>query len=225
MASYKAYALLGLLSIWLCVSFSSAQNDTESTTEQTTDTILVSTEPPAFSLVLQEIESSTSTIKLNWTVPRNYEIKYSRVQSNRIDSDAITSSPELTETEYEVEDLKRETKYNICVTVYNEGTEYDGTQKCDTFATIKLIRDDSLIALFGVIGFLLLCILGGYLCWKYQASKHKKDEDGEEGENAKLNNVHGNPVSIEDNDIPFITPPPDELTPEERKEYEAAARA
>jgi hypothetical protein len=220
MASGKQ-TLVGLFSIWLCVVCSSAQ---ENSTEPAN--ITVSTEPPEFSITLLHLESSTDTIKFNWTVPPNYEVTYSRVKSNRIDSDAVTTSPDLTETEYTIEDLRRDTSYNVCVSVYNKDSEYDGSTECETYSTIRLMRDDSLLALFAVIGFLLLCILGGYLCWKYQQSKAAaKQEEAEEGENAKLNNANGPPLSIEDNDIPFITPPPDELTPDERKAYDAAAKA
>ena len=219
--------LLGLFSIWLCVSCALAQNSTEDATDaDTTQAPQVSTTPPTLHIKFTHLDSGTDFIKFNWTTPKIFEFTYSIVKSQRSDSEAIMTSPQLTEQEYMLEDLRRETKYNVCVTIFQEGEEYSGYEQCTDFDTIKLIRDDSLIALFCVIGFLLLCILGGYLCWKYQQKKlEQEEEDGDEGENAKLNNAHGNPVSIEDRDIPFITPPPEELTAEERKEYEKAAKA
>jgi len=181
--------LLGLFSIWLCIAYSSAQttesieNSTEPdvvAVEGTTESVHVSTEPPPFSIRMQPVDSSTSSITFNWTVPRIYEVEYYVVNSRRNDSEAITTSPQLTETEYTIEDLRKESIYSVCVTAYKDGADYHQTEQCSLFKTIKTIRDDSLIALFCVIGFVLLCILGGFLCWKYQQRKLQKEEEGDE---------------------------------------------
>lgn len=205
------------------------------TTEQ------VSTEPPEFSIKVLENERSTSSIAIDWVIPKFYQdkVKNFEVQGKKRNSSAIISSTALTSEHrsYIIEDLRTNTDYEVCVFVtvvdidgVNGPVEYED---CKYLSTIAIMRVGSIIGLIVALGYILLMILLGYLCWRYHKSKilaeQAKKEEDEENENKDVAEkqpimylappVPGQRSSIEEDDIPYITPPVDKLSPADRDSY------
>ena len=116
---------------------------------------------------------------------------------------------------------------------------------CVEMATIPLIRTDSLVVLGISIGLVLLTIVAGYLCWRCAKARLEraaaKAGDGGDDDNNATNTNGYQPIeeptvdkpsflepppsqvirrprsTIEDDDIPYITPPLSELSDDSNK--------
>lgn len=196
-----------------------------------------SNESTVFFLSVQYNESSTTTIHITWDVPETNDIRHYYVQSRRKDRSDIIRSPPLPSSRrnYVIHDLVRNSEYQVCV--YAHFDNETSTSNCTDMGTIPLIRDDSLIGVFCALGYILLMILLGYLVWRYHKRKSEKklleSEEGsrseEEGEKLNPNSAPaqylgppGSDVprsSIEDQDIPYITPPVEQLSDEEKDQF------
>ena len=200
------------------------------------NTSMITTPVPDFGVVLTHLGSSTSSITVEWTIPSAYDahIMEYMVQARKKDSDSVLRSPSITPTErlYEVADLMTNSHYEICIYAkFKEGHEVNGSipEACDELYTLALIRNDSLIALFAALGYIVLMILIGYLCW-YCAQKRSKgaaSEDGSGDEQEELLEkkddsgqhllappAQGRPRSSIEEElpyIPYITPPIEEM--------------
>lgn len=176
---------------------------------------------------LHHKSSTTGSITMNWTVPNSAEVDGYRVQSWKTGSDSKTISPTLAwnETEYVITDLLRNTDYKVCVYAMVPTNDTD-ERSCLNVFTIPLIRWDSLLALLLVILAILILVLLGIICWRRELKKHKGDNNSED-ENKKSESsqpillappVDNRPrSSIEDEDIPYITPPIEELENDDRE--------
>ena len=225
MASISQY-VFGLFVCLLLVSCIHAQET------NTTEAVEPEVKPE---LELIHKESTTSSIELEWIVADPSLVENFVVQSKKINSESITKSGLIEEYSYVVEDLRTNTNYEICVLVnYKDAASEDGVE-CVIFSTVPLIRFSSWIALLGVLGYVLLMVLLAYICWRHKMNQLQAEEDEEaldpDGVNEKMNTNQepitylsapprpGQKSSIEDPDIPYITPPVEQLTQTERDKF------
>lgn len=139
----------------------------DSITEAATEAVTL---PPVFNINLTHVESDTSHIDIAWVlVPAGYEVDSWVVQAQKEDSESLIISPSLNATtrDYSVEDLMAKTDYVICLIASAANESWSGeVTTCEDMSTIALIRWDSIYVLFLVIGYLLLMVLIGIICWK-----------------------------------------------------------
>lgn len=216
-----------------CVSDSSA-----STTESSIGiTVATPTKEPEFHIHLNHLSSSTSSITVEWYIPPTFEenIEDYLIEARKLESEAILTSPSLpsNETLYEIEDLATNSKYEICLQAnFKPGMEIDGENHkvCNEMYTLALIRKDSIVALCIAIGYILLMVIIGIVCWMCAQKKSREgdaaqDDQAEEEEllTEKAGNNYLAPPpqsrprsSIEEElpNIPYITPPLEELARE-----------
>ena len=233
---------LGVLSLWLCLlSYSShvtlAQENGEETSTETVNT--GPTTPEVFHIDFEHRESTTSSITIGWKVPNGYEVSEYEVISRKSSGNATTFSGPLDpgDNEYLISDLARNTEYEICVTAkveLDEDTDEEEEKVCELVSTIPLVLVSSLVVLFCVLGYIGLMILIGYCVWKQHMKKMLAEQEEKEEEEEKLKSKEqpqtylappaGNPPksSIEDQDIPYITPPVEQLSPSEKDQYKKA---
>ncbi len=210
----------GLLSIGLYASVAFANGDGKTEAPHDSSDIDMPT-PEVFQIVIESHQRTTSSIEISWSIG-NFTANSFVVESRKVDGDAITKSPETTELEYIIEDLVVDQEYEVCVIVSRDEGE---DRECSQFSTIVLIRDDSIFALFCALGYIGLCALIGYLVWKYHSRKLQVEaEEDEEPINPEGKHAPSGPLrsSIEDEDIPYITPPVDQLSKEDKANYTAA---
>lgn len=196
------------------------------TTLSTADVLTtLSTTPPPLKLSLSHVKSSTSSIKVNWSVPNGYFLKEYRIQATKETSDSLMVSPTFhgdNETDYELHDLMTNSDYLVCIDAIVTGLNNTEYIECISSFTIPVIRVDSVVVLCCVLGYLLLMVLIGYLCWR-RAHKKKAEQEAEEEEGGQKTQENGDqskpillvspptdarPRSVieDDADIPFITP-------------------
>ena len=239
--------LVTLLISWFCGSLVSCTETTVSHTIQNMPTSPAQT-PEQF-LNISPRRRTTSSLEVRWKVPDGYILSKSYLEAKRMnsgDQGVSVVTPDLgnATSKYEISDLMTNSKYEICL--YAEVTKIDpnitsdmeeNIVRCTTMSTVPLIRADSLIVLFCVIGYLLLMILIGYLCWR-RAHKQKEEQllndedDSDEEEKARENGDQSKPIllsapppqqqqrprsAIEDEDIPYITPPWDQIEKEKQQ--------
>jgi len=158
---------------------------------------LVTTEGPilVFSIEMYHRESTTSSISIIWRprIPEGIEIEKYQIRTQKLDSDSIITTPDLppTTTEYIVEDLIKESKWQVCVvaTIKND-TQIDEEQECIESFTIPYIRPDSVYVLAIVILVIMSLIIAGYVSWRCAVSAAEQraeeaaaaEDDGEEDE-------------------------------------------
>ena len=205
--------------------------------DSTTETLPTTTAEPT-TIQLKHRESTTSSIEVEWYVPTFMRDSVSTyiIQSNKKDSEVIITSPSLNDTMFLIEDLRSNMEYTVCLHVTDiDGN--DGDEVCEQFETIPFIRLSSIYGMIASLGYILLMILLGYIFWRCKMNELQKAEDEEEldpdsvNEKDKLapNNEPivylaspprpGQRSSIEDPDIPYITPPVEKLTPSEREKF------
>lgn len=230
------------MAVWLCfLSLSSqlvfAQEDGDDDESETTEGP-VPTTPESFGINFDHKDSSTSSITVGWRVPERFPVSKYEVSSQKTSTNATMHSGDLDpeENEYVIEDLATHTEYYVCVYAHvtlEDASEESVEKECHHVETIPVIRVDSVVALLGVVGFIALLILIGYLVWKQAVKKAEAEkEDEEEEEKIKPNEQPqtylGAPPnnapksSIEDQDIPYITPPVEQLSPSEKDQYKKA---
>ena len=178
-------------------------------------------------------KSSTSSISIEWAINIPETIDEYHIRYRKDDSAAVTYSPALewNSTSYEIKHLITNSLYNICIvaTVLGNGSKsYE--KACVDLKTIPLIRNDSLIALLATIAYIVLTILFGYFIWKKRKAEHDDQklqaalDKASVGSSEKLEKEDANQrnfllppgqrperLSIEDPDIPYITPPVSEI--------------
>lgn len=236
---------LGLLSLWLCllslscdVIFAQENGDEETSTEidftQTTPT------PESFNIKLKHKESTTSSILIGFSVPSAYAVNEYEVITRKLSTNVTTYSGGIDgdSNEYLIKDLARNTDYEVCVTAKVDPDEVSQEELdqdwCLPVSTIPIVLASSLVVLFCVLGYIALMILIGYCVWKRDTKKAlaEMEEKEEEEEKIKPNEqpqtylgAPGNKPpksSIEDQDIPYITPPVEQLSPAEKDQYKKA---
>ena len=233
---------LGVLSLWLYLLSSSThvtlaqENGEETSTE---NGFTGPTTPETFHIDIEHKESTTSSITIGWKVPNGFEVTEYEVISRKTSGNATTYSGPLDpdEDQYHLSDLAINTQYEICVKAEVELDEDVGDENdeaCKLVSTIPLVLVKSLVVLFCVLGYVGLMILIGYCVWKRDTKKFlaEQAEQEEEQEKMKTNEqpqtylgAPGNNApksSIEDQDIPYITPPVEQLSPSEKDQYKKA---
>lgn len=144
-------------------------------------------EPPIteFSLDLQHVKSTTSSVVFRWdtAVPDWMKVLSFSVTAAVIDSesDAVMTYPKLPANEdyFEAEELVKDTDWKVCVTSsVRNGTAADAQvieiKECLDSFTIPYIRDDSVVGLFIVIGTITALVLAGVISWKCAVMKQEK---------------------------------------------------
>ncbi|ELT92162.1 hypothetical protein CAPTEDRAFT_228258 [Capitella teleta] len=233
----------------LCISLAGAEVTANTPVETTAPTtVFVTTEPPSFSIRMKHAQSSTSSITVEWSVPYNFEDDMNdyQIQARKVDSDVVLSSPSLPSngTLYVIDNLVRNAEYEICVTASFKSVD-DTKQQCENYSTLALLRFDSIVATLIAVGYILLMVIIGVICWlcaRRRMERKEKDEEEEELKTdgseellkpASANNTLAPPPeyrprnSIEEElpNIPYITPPLEELNREgvtNRKGYNSA---
>lgn len=147
------------------------------------------TTPPPFSFSISEIGVNTNHIEIQFDiVPANHTIVKYLVTAQKKDSDSVIISPEInnTVTTYTIDDLMTDSEYEICATatVKNSTGEFE-VQDCLAEETIPLIRADSLYILFIVLGYFIIMVLIGIICWKCNTPEEDEVEIIENEEGAK----------------------------------------
>ena len=233
---------LEVLSLLLCLLSSSShvtlaqENGEETNTE---NGFTGPTTQEVFHIDLKHKESTTSSITIGWKVPNGYEVSEYEVVSRKTSSNATTYSGPLDpeEDQYLISDLARNTEYEICVKAkveLDEDAADEEEQVCKLVFTIPLVLVSSLVVLFCVLGYIALMILIGYCVWKRHTNKilaeqaEKEEEEEKMKTNEQPQTYLGAPAnnapksSIEDQDIPYITPPVEQLSPSEKDQYKKA---
>jgi hypothetical protein len=202
-----------------------------------------------FSIELYHRESSTSSISIVWRprVPDDIRILKYIIETTKKGSKSVITSPVLpaNTTEYIVEDLIKDSKWRVCVVASVKNVTDGSTtehQQCLESFTIPYIRDDSLYVLAIVILVIGGLIVAGYMCWRCavnraeKAAQETEEEEDDSDEGKLLKPQHAQPIllspvdnspdrpksSIEEEDIPFITPPWSEI---EKEEWERSHKA
>lgn len=141
--------------------------------------------PPVFNVKVQHNLSDVNNIKVIWDNHASFDddVEYYYLTAQHEDSDDIITTPHLESNvrTYTLDNLMHNSYYNICLyakMVENDEPIHECTD--DPFYTIEYIRDDSLVVLFCVLGYIFCMILMGYLCWSY--AKRKAEEEAEEEE-------------------------------------------
>jgi len=206
--------------------------------EQTTEVPAASTTPlPDFDVEIDRAGINVNEITIVWESPSAYndEVDHYYLTATKIGSENVLTSPDLDSDvrEYRIADLVHESDYQVCLyAVMKNGTtipdcsptEVDPKDpNSEVYHTLAFIRDSSLVVLFCVLGYILLMILLGYICWSYAKKKaeaeyeeEEEEEEEEKGGRALLGNNRPGSAGIDDSDIPFITPPLSELQKDTR---------
>ena len=134
------------------------------------DNSTVSTNATVFSFSIHEVQVNTDLIEIAFDInPVNFTVVKYVVTAQKKDSDSVIISPDInnTVTQYTVHDLMTDSEYEICatVTLKNSTGEFEETE-CLAEETIPLIRADSLYILFIVLGYFIIMVLIGIICWK-----------------------------------------------------------
>ena len=212
-----------------------------------TDGVVATTEDPG--LRFEVAERDTDSLTLQWKPPYDGEILGYEVTCQKGDSEDLIFSPPLgkEEREYTMENLMINADYRVCLRAASPAGQPPGSvgvpdvltydeELCANTTTIPYMRKDSVIVLCASLGYIFLMIIIGIIC--YQCAKrrlHRNDDDEEEEpEEEKVSPVPYRPAyvappsgaepvrsSIEDPDIPYITPPVDQLSRNERMRYDA----
>lgn len=142
------------------------------------------TEPPVFDIELFHTGSDTNEIDINWISHSSFndDVKRYYITAQKKGSENMLTSPDMESDvrEFLIEDLVHESDYEICL--YAEMKNGTLIDTCDDYFTIPFVRDDSLIVLFCVLGYIFLMILIGYLCWSYAKKKAEAEYEEEEEE-------------------------------------------
>lgn len=182
-----------------------------------------------------------SSIKVSWEVPDGLAVDSAEVFAKRMGGQVRIQGLKLLtdEQSYELTDLLTNSKYNVCLSVaYSSKESRDQSHtECLTLKTIAVVRPDSVYVLFIVVGVLVGLGVLGCVCWWYDRKKLRGNNEDEasgvdepptEDQNAPILKANAPPaysdrpnVSIEDQDIPYITPPRYELERQEREKGRA----
>ena len=210
----------------------------------------MTTEEPIteFALIINHMESSTSSIKFKWEakVPKWMKVQSYAITASQVESEAVMTYPALPghEDSFEAEDLVKDSIYDVCITseVMND-TESLEFRDCFESFTIPYIRPDSVYVLVIVVFVFTLLIMIGYCSWRRDVAKAEaaaaaaaeaEEEENEGKKEAKIVPEEQKPIllsspsddrpksSIEDEDIPYITPPWSEIEREESEKRAAA---
>ena len=240
----EVLVVMALASAVICETTASADDDGVTGTDMPMTTQAPITK---FALVIKHMESSTSSIKFMWEarVPKWMKVQSYAITASQVDSEAVMTYPALPGFEdfFEADDLVEDSQYDVCITsqVMND-TESMELRDCFKSFTIAYVRQDSVYVLFLVIAYILLMLLIGYVSWRCAVAKAEKkaaaaeaeEEENEGKQKAKIVPEELKPIllsslsddqpksSIEDEDIPYITPPWRE---NEREECEKRAAA
>ena len=233
---------VALLYLFILSSLAIAQDSNSSVSEAS---LPASTEPTFSGVRFSHKESTTTAIIVEWEVSADYEAMGFRVMVQKEGSRDVIRSPALpaSQREYATEDLVMHASYNVCLwaainsgevgfTSDENGDVFYKEHWCIDAVTIPIMRDDSVIALVAALGYIILMILIGYLCWRYAKSRMEREED-EETDDTEETKMRSDPYpppysprkdpairsSIEDPDIPYITPPIGELSTDEQGHY------
>lgn len=193
--------------------------------DQTTD-VPTTYIPPVFGIELLHSGSNVNHIDVRWESHESFndDVKRYYLTAQKRGSLNVLTSPDLDSDvrEYLIEDLIHNSYYEVCLFAeLKNGTTVEDCE--DEWFTIEFIRDDSLIILFCVLGYIFLMILIGYLCWSYAKKKAEEEAEEEEeeaekeGNEALLGKQRPQSAGIDDRDIPYITPPLSELEKEKSK--------
>lgn len=165
---------LVLVSTWLALT----SLLTSALADERRDTTVLAND--SFFIEIVHRHSSTSSILIDWIVPRQYDVTEYVVESRKRGSKAFTRSMPLpgNSRTYEVTDLVFDANYEVCVYASLSNTSVLHNQ-CTQLFTIPLVRTDNLLILFGVIAYILLTFLVAYLCWR--KAKNKFDTQLREG--------------------------------------------
>ena len=157
-------------SLVTCLFYVSTQlpHVSAATTAAPNDTATTATDPGEFGIVVIHEESDTSKISITWTVnDAGHDVESFIVESRKTDGKDKIVSPPLNGSVrgYVVEDLRTNTEYQICLKPSVE-SKPDAQPECEVFKTLATIRKDSILVLLLVLGYLLLMIIIGIICWK-----------------------------------------------------------
>ena len=182
--------LTTLLISWCCGCLVSCTETTVDTILPTdalpTDNTPTDNTPKSF-LNIAPKRRTTSSLEVRWKVPEGYILNKSYLQARRLHEgdqqvSVVTSDLGNATSKFVINDLMTDSKYEICLygevarVSYNASADMEGDiVECVKMSTVPLIRADSLIVLFCVIGYIVLMILIGYLCWR-RAHKQKEEE-------------------------------------------------
>ena len=131
-------------------------------------------------LHLKRKDSTPNSLLVTWQLPEEYEVGSFDTKTQKEGSDSEIIGPRVNGpiTEYEIPDLMTNSKYEVCMVMTlvpvnaSSGLENETVRDCAIMKTPPAIRADSLIVLFCVIGYLLLMVLLGYLCWRRAMKQH-----------------------------------------------------
>ena len=219
---------------WLLLVVPATQSVTTETMtaeNSTTAEVPMTTEGPPLRLIHKE--SHTASIVVEWLVDEELTVDSLVIRSQKTGSDYMRHSPELNVSSrvYVIPDLVVDSKYRVCVLaiVSQEDGETGELESCEVLYTIPYLRLDSILALVIVLLVLGFLVLLGLICWRraHRKATHHDDDSSIEGSITKKSEStqpillavpdDGRPrSSIEDLDIPYITPPLDELAQDDR---------
>ena len=189
---------------------------------------------------LRRVDSTPHTLLIGWNVTeRGYDVMSSKIQIEvrKKGRDMwMNGTVSSTAHRYTVHDLFSNSQYTVCLRaelIEIQTSTTDDHEQCVTMMTPPQIRPDSLLGLFAVIGFLLAMVLLGYICWSRANSNLEEEEEGElspieekiESNESRPFLLSAQPVStkparprstIEDADIPYITPTWEQLAANEK---------
>ncbi len=239
---------LTLLCVGLCLTLAFAkdngdENDEGTTQETSTETVTLG---PFEIVQFEQVDSSDDFIEVGLAVATGWTVDKWVVRSwIKGENQTVTTATveELSEDQtFIIQNCKKTTEYEVCAEAWHNETyseercSYD--EEGNDFSTPVAIYKKTLIILFGVLGYILLMILIGWCVWKrdYKAAEARllENEEGEEEEKEKLKEqqqpqtylgapAEGAPISsIEDADIPYITPPVHQLSPSDKANYNKA---
>ena len=238
---------LALLCLGLCLALvvtakddNGDENGDENGDDSTTDepgTEIPTTIGPFEIVQFEQIDSSDDFIEVGlavahgWSVDKWIITSYKKGENQTI----TTATVDEDVSSFVIKDCQKTTEYYVCGKAYLNETFYD--EECGEFSTPVAIYKKTLIILFGVLGYILLMILIGYVVWRrdYKAAEARllENEEGEDEEKEQLKEkqpqtylgapAEGAPISsIEDADIPYITPPVHQLSPSDKANYNKA---
>ena len=139
------------------------------------------------SLQLEVASKQTDSITIRWNVTDfNNTVESYEVYANDSSGDyhvTMTGSDmiDIENREATIDLREPDEQYNVCLKAKltknaSDELKQDSVVVCEDTATIKKMRLSSILALVGVLGFFLLCVLVGYCAWKCAASRSKGDE-------------------------------------------------
>ena len=194
--------------------------------------------PDDFTLELRRKDSSPHDLYITWTLPEDFEFAGDfDIKAQKRGSDSwIIAHGKQDATSFHLADLMTNARYRVCMTVpiqaVNASTwEAVTHDECSSMKTPPAIRADSVLVLLAVIGYLLVMVLIGYICWSHAHKRQSSDEEEEQEEIVeKIENGESRPFllnaqppgtqrprsAIEDEDIPYITPTWEQLANEKK---------